>query len=89
VARARSSSSQSSKRVRGVPVTVRALTQRLNRLLAADGKELKKTRGAPAIDALGAYYVVGNNSVLSHHVDLEALGRETGALEAYERLIED
>jgi hypothetical protein len=70
-----------------VPVTVRALTQRLNRLLAHDGKELKKTRGAHAVDALGAYYIVSNNSVLSDHVDLQALGRETGALADYERLL--
>jgi hypothetical protein len=83
-------SPQIAKRVRCVPVTPRALIGRIARLLAAEGKELKKTRGAPAIDALGAYFVVGNNSILSHHVDLEALGRETGALADYERLfIED
>ena len=87
MARDQSSSSQSCKRVRGVPVTVRALTQRLNRVLAQDGKELKKTRGAPAIRDLGAYYVCSSDSVLSHHVDLETLGRQLGALEAYERLI--
>jgi len=73
-----------------VPISRRALKQRLDRLLQAEGKELKKARGAPAIDALGRYYVVGNNSVLSHHVDLETLGRETGALADYERLfVED
>jgi len=70
-----------------VPISVRALTQRLNRLLATDGKELRKTRGAPAIDALGHYYVLGANGVLSHHVDLETFGRETGVLATYERLI--
>jgi len=80
-------SSSGSKR--SVPVTMRALTQRLNRLLAAEGKQLIKTRGAPAVDALGAYYiVVGSNAVHSHHVDLETLGRELGVLAAYEHLIE-
>jgi hypothetical protein len=70
-----------------VPVTVRALTQRLGRLLARSGKELRKTRGAPAIDALGSYYLLRGNSVFADHIDLEALGRETGALAVYERLI--
>jgi hypothetical protein len=73
--------------VRAVPVSARALTQRLGRLLARDGKELKKTRGASAIDALGSYYLLRGNSVFSDHIDLEALGRETGALADYERLI--
>ena len=72
--------------MRSVPVTRRALTTRIARALAAEGKELRKTRGAPAIDAFGRYYVVGNNSVLGHHVDLETLGRETGALAGYEYL---
>jgi hypothetical protein len=79
-------SPQISKRVRSVPVTRRALTTRIARALAAEGKELRKTRGAPAIDALGRYYVIGGNSVLGHHVDLETLGRETGALADYEYL---
>jgi hypothetical protein len=70
-----------------VPVTARALTQRLNRLLASKGRELKKTRGQPAIAELGSYYVRGGNAVISHHVDLEALGRELGALAGHERLI--
>jgi hypothetical protein len=78
---------QSSKRVRAVPVTVRALSQRINRLLAAKGQELKKTRGASAIDALGCYYLLRGDSVFADHVDLEALGRETGALADYERLL--
>jgi len=73
--------------VRAVPVSARALTQRLGRLLARDGKELKKTRGASAIDALGSYYMLRGNVVFSDHIDLEALGRETGALADYECLI--
>jgi hypothetical protein len=78
------------KRVRAVPVTVRALSQRINRLLASKGQELKRTRGVPAIAELGAYYVRGGNAVVSHHIDLEALGRELGALADHERLfVED
>jgi hypothetical protein len=74
------------KRTRGVPVTTRAVIQRINRLLAAEGKELKKTRGILAERDLGDYYVCNSDSVLSHHVDLETLGREMGALQSYEVL---
>lgn len=72
-----------------VPVTVRALMSRINRALAPDGKELKITRGVPAIDALGRYYVLCGNSVFSDHIDLEAFGRELGALAGYERLLDE
>lgn len=88
MARDQSSSSQISKRVRGVPVTVRALEQRLDRLLAAEGKKLRRTKGEIALRDLGPYYILHDNSVTP--VDLEKLGRETGALEPHERLfIED
>ena len=83
----RAQPSSQSPKIRGVPVTVRALTQRLDRLLARDSKELRKTRGAPAIDALGSYYLLHNNSVFADPVDLEELGRKTGALADYERLL--
>jgi len=87
VGRDHSPSSQSSKHIRAVPVTVRALSQRINRLLAVKGEELKKTRGTPARATLGSYYLLRGNSVFADHVDLEALGRETGALADYERLL--
>lgn len=82
-----SSSSQISKRVRGVPVSARALTQRLGRLLVRDGKRLKKTRAARARSNVGDYYILNDrNVIVSHHVNLEAFGRKTGALADYERL---
>jgi len=81
------SSQQSSKRVRAV--TVRALLGRVNRALAVDGKELKRTRGAPAVAALGAYIIVDGNAVVSDHVDIERLARKLGALEAYEHLLDE
>jgi hypothetical protein len=62
---------------------------RINRALAIDGKELKVTRGAAAVDQLGSYYVLHNNSVLSHHVELEVFGRKLGALADYERLLDE
>jgi hypothetical protein len=83
-----SSQSQSVKRVRGVPVSQRALEQRVGRLLAAEGKVLKRTRGELALRDLGAHYVVNrDNSVVP--IDLEALAHELGALAGHERLVSD
>jgi hypothetical protein len=89
VARAQSSQQSSSKtpKPRGLPVTRRALEQRLGRLLAAEGKQLKRTKGEIALRDLGPYYVLHNNSVVP--VELEALGRELGALADYECLFVD
>jgi hypothetical protein len=84
------SSPSSKQRHGGVPVSVRALEQRVSRRLAIDGKLLKRTRGELALRDLGtAHYVLGkNNSVVP--INLEALGREIGALADYERLfVED
>jgi hypothetical protein len=77
-----------SKHIR-VPITVRALVQRLGRMLAQDGKALKKTRTERARSQVGNYYVISNTGgIVSHHIELEALGRETGALADHERLVE-
>jgi len=80
------SSSPSPKQKRSVPVSVRALEQRVSRRLALDGKLLKRTRGELALRDLGtAHYVLGkNNSVVP--INLETLGREIGALADHERL---
>jgi hypothetical protein len=82
-------SSSKTPKARGLPVTRRALEQRLGRLLAAKGKKLRRTRGEIALRDLGAYVVVrdGDSSVVP--IKLEELGRSTGVLQAYERLIED
>ena len=68
-----------------MPVTRRAVEQRLGRLLAAEGKQLRRTRGEIAVRELGTYYVVTNGTVAP--INLEAFARETGALADYERLI--
>ena len=86
MARAKSSASDSNITV---PVRPRALFQRVQRALLADGKELRRTRGEPAIRALGALYVASGNSVVDHHVNLETLARKLGALEAYEQLLDE
>ncbi|HVI66634.1 MAG TPA: hypothetical protein VM910_29255 [Bradyrhizobium sp.] len=86
MARAKSSASES---IITVPVRPRALFQRVNRALLADGKELRRTRGEPAIRALGALYVASGNGVIDHHVNLEMLARKLGVIEPYEHLIKD
>ena len=70
-----------------VPVTTRAVLQRINRRLGADDEMVKKSRGAGAY-ALGDYYRidVAKNFVVEKHVDPEALARRLGVLADYEAL---
>lgn len=73
---------------RKVPVTTRALVQRINRALAKDEEQLRKARTAQTAAAVGDFYVVDlrRNVVAYQHVDLEALGRKLGVLQPYETL---
>lgn len=71
-----------------ISVTERALVQRINRRLAESGEQLKAYRGIRR-QSDGPYFVVDvqRNRITREHVrDLEALGRELGALEGWERL---
>ena len=71
-----------------VPVTQRALIQRINRALEKEGQILKTTRGNKWRSSLGDYYVVdlNRNTMISTHVDLEELGREIKVLAPYESM---
>jgi hypothetical protein len=73
-----------------VPVSKRALIQRINRQLVSEERQLKAARGARAKQDLGDYYVLNtrSNSVMYQYkdVDLEKLGREVGALREFETL---
>jgi hypothetical protein len=73
-----------------VPVTMRALLQRINRRLAPDKARLVVNRGR-ADSTLGGFYVldIQRNAVRDSHADPEALGRKLGALRAWEVLAED
>jgi hypothetical protein len=73
----------------GVPVSTRALYQRINRELAKEGMVLKAARGERARSEVGDYFVLdtGHNTVVVRHVDLEKYGRELGVLAAWERVI--
>lgn len=71
-----------------VPVTMRALVQRINRKLKEDDRVLKASRGERARLDLGDFYVldVSINGIAEKQVDPEDLGRELGVLQPYERV---
>ena len=70
-----------------VPITEKALYQRINRKLRADGEVLKRARGSVET-TLGEYYVVNveRHYVAQHHIDLAELGRELGVMAEWESL---
>ena len=69
-----------------VPITMRALVQRINRALPRS-KRLKIARDDKR-ELLGNYYIVDANfgAVVQMHVDVEALARELGCLERWEKV---
>lgn len=71
-----------------VPVSERAVIQRINRALAPRGKKMCKTRGERAYLELGDYYVIdiSRNRIVDQNIGLEAFARELGVLAPYERL---
>jgi hypothetical protein len=75
----------------GVPITTRALVQRINRALGKRDEVLKITRGERARSDLGDFYVldVSMNAVVSKDVDPEELGRKLGVLKEWERVVEE
>jgi hypothetical protein len=69
-----------------IPISTRAVVQRVNRLLKAEGKELRRTRGVFAERDFGDYHIICDGTVISDHIDLEEFARKNGALEPYEHL---
>jgi hypothetical protein len=74
-----------------IPITERALVQRINRKLmhvGRHGRTLRKSRGLGALQNLGEYYVLDfdTNFVIDKDVDLEYFGRELGCLAEWEYL---
>ena len=82
-----------------VPISTRALTQRINRklqsqdteLASADQLRLRSTRGAQAQSFLGDFYLVDiyRNAIFDHHIDPEVLGRKIGVLAKWEEHVMD
>ena len=75
-------------RGKGVPVTRRALLQRINRRLKDEGEVVYAARGTQARRDLGDYYRLdlSRNAVIEKDVNPEALGRKLGVLQQYEYL---
>lgn len=71
-----------------VPVTERALYQRINRRLAHDRKRLCASRSSSVETTVGRYYVLDKDihAIIATHVDLEEIAQEVGALAEWERL---
>jgi hypothetical protein len=78
------------KTVKKVSVTMRALTQRINRKLAQQDEQLKKSGSVNLAQDLGDYYVLDlqRNAVARLNVDPEELGRKLGVLRAWECVAE-
>jgi hypothetical protein len=84
------------KAVTKVPISERALFQRINRRLKKDGRALQTARGFSdgtywhENTNLGRYYIVDvrRNFVVNHHLDLQELGRELEVLSPWEELVE-
>jgi len=82
------------KRGAKVPVTMRAVVQRINRRLATEYhglRKLKATRdGGWARHDFGDFYVLdlGRNNVVERHVDPEGFGRKLGVLQPWEEVAE-
>jgi len=69
------------------PVTIRALTARLNRKLRK--KDLKLVKYSPKWQSLYGEYMtihLGSNLIGRQHVELESLARELKCLADYEKL---
>jgi hypothetical protein len=71
-----------------IPITTRALLQRINRALFKSGKVLKATRGSHMRRDAGDFFILdlSRNKVLTKDVDLQVLGRELGVLKSYEHV---
>ena len=64
-------------------VTERALLQRINRKLKADGERIIKPRRPDP--ELGAFYIVNNHDVIRRNIDPVKLAREIGCLQTWEK----
>lgn len=77
---------------RRMPVSERAVIQRINRKLERDegpvGRQVKKSRGARAKIQFGDYYwhFLKSNAVAPLGIEMEALARKLGVLEDWEYL---
>jgi hypothetical protein len=73
-----------------VPITMRALVQRMNRRLGQSGQVLRPARSEGIQVQLGNWYVIDTrqNTVVQQHVDPIAFARELGVLHGWETVKE-
>jgi hypothetical protein len=70
-----------------IPLSERAVVQRINRKLAKENEALRTSRqNSRAQSIVGNYYIVdlNRNAVTASQIDLEALARELGVIMDYE-----
>lgn len=74
-----------------VPVTERAIVQRINRRLKPDLLQLKKCRDGRWHDELGDYYLLdlNRNSIDEKHVDLATMAKELKVISDFEQVKND
>jgi len=70
-----------------VPVSERALTQRINRYLLAKNLSLKKRKSR--YGWLGKFYLVAPYGVVRENVDIEVFARRAGILKSWEKIHSD
>ena len=75
-------------KIKTIPITKRALLQRVNRALNKDDRQLKKAVGAKLQQNVGEYYVVDlrRNAVAMLDVDPVELARKLDVLQPWERV---
>jgi ribose 5-phosphate isomerase len=79
--------SKSAKKTATAPVSIRALTQRINRVLAKRAELMKVARGR-AEQELGRFYIIdSHNHIVDGNFDLAEKGRELGVLRDFEHLV--
>jgi hypothetical protein len=84
---------KSKAKVDKVPVSERALIQRINRVLAKRNEVMKTTRNRSRAEFdLGRYYVVryggaASSNIIAHHQNLESYGHELDVLQPWEQLV--
>lgn len=77
--------------MKNIPITTRAVFQRLNRALAKDLRVLKKCRESSRWHRdLGDYYIIDadRNSIVDTHVDLEKLAKQMKLIQPFEKVVE-
>lgn len=71
-----------------IPVSPRALLQRINRKLAAQGRVVHKLKPSSRnFTEFGPYWMLEGNTVVDGCIDLERLAKKLGSLGAWEVIV--